>query len=79
MEHILSYSNADVEQAVDKYFVKCEGLGVDTIEIGTGFLSIPGDDWLRLTDRMQKDSFRAKPDPCTYSDATPVATRQLDN
>jgi phosphosulfolactate synthase (CoM biosynthesis protein A) len=62
MEHILSSSGADVEGAVDKYLAKCKDLGFDVIEISTGFLSIPGDDWLRLVDRVHKSGLKAKPE-----------------
>lgn len=32
------------------------------IEISSGFLSLPGDDWLRLVDRVQKTGLKAKPE-----------------
>ncbi|KAK3681952.1 hypothetical protein LTR37_020719 [Vermiconidia calcicola] len=54
MEHILSSSGADVEGAV--------ALGSDVVEISTGFLSIPGDDWLRLVDRVHNAGMKAKPE-----------------
>ncbi|KAK3716646.1 hypothetical protein LTR37_006276 [Vermiconidia calcicola] len=62
MEHILSSSGADVEGAVDEYLARCKALGFDVIEISTGFLSIPGDDWLRLVDRVQNAGMKAKPE-----------------
>jgi phosphosulfolactate synthase (CoM biosynthesis protein A) len=46
MEHILSSSGADVEGAVHKYLARYKALGFDVMEISTGFLSLPGDDWL---------------------------------
>ena len=52
MEHILSSSGADVEGAVDKYLARCKNIGFDVIEISPGILSLPGDDWLRLPDRV---------------------------
>src|SRR5262249_17655294 len=33
--------------AVRKYVAECKRLGFDTIEISTGFISIPTEDWLR--------------------------------
>lgn len=32
------------------------------IEISSGFLSLPGDDWLRLVDRVHKAGLKAKPE-----------------
>lgn len=59
LEHILASSGAD---AVDKYLAKCKDLGFDVIEISTGFLSIPQDDWLRLADRVHEVGMKAKPE-----------------
>ncbi|KAK5172012.1 uncharacterized protein LTR77_003649 [Saxophila tyrrhenica] len=57
MEHILA-SGGDV----DKYIATCRRLGFDVIEISTGFLSIPGEDWLRLVDRVHNAGLKAKPE-----------------
>ncbi|KAG6354520.1 hypothetical protein INS49_004537 [Diaporthe citri] len=62
MEHILSSSGGDTVGAVDKYLAKCKDVGFDVIEISTGFLSLPGDDWLRLVDRVQKAGLKPKPE-----------------
>ncbi|KAL0575249.1 hypothetical protein V5O48_006714 [Marasmius crinis-equi] len=62
MEHILSSSGGGVERAVDRYLDKCKDLGFDVIEISTGFLSLPGDDWLRLADRVHEKGLKAKPE-----------------
>lgn len=34
----------------------------DVIELSSGFLSLPGDDWLRLVDRVHKAGLKAKPE-----------------
>jgi phosphosulfolactate synthase (CoM biosynthesis protein A) len=62
MEHILSSSGADTAGAVDKYLAKCKDIGFDVIEISTGFLSLPGDDWLRVVDRVHAAGMKAKPE-----------------
>lgn len=62
MEHILSSSGGDTVGAVDKYLAKCKDVGFDVIEISTGFLSLPGDDWLRLVNRVQEAGLKPKPE-----------------
>ncbi|KAJ0120873.1 sulfonate biosynthesis enzyme [Diaporthe amygdali] len=62
MEHILSSSGGDTVDAVDKYLAKCKDVGFDVIEISTGFLSLPGDDWLSLVKRVQEAGLKPKPE-----------------
>jgi phosphosulfolactate synthase (CoM biosynthesis protein A) len=59
MEHILSSSGVDVGGAVDNCRARCS---VSMSEISTGSLSLPGEDWLRLVDRVQKAGMIAKPE-----------------
>jgi phosphosulfolactate synthase (CoM biosynthesis protein A) len=49
-------------QAVDRYISECKDLGFDIVEISSGFISIPADDWLRLIDRVQNAGLKAKPE-----------------
>jgi len=60
MEHILTQS--DPVAAADKYLAKCKDLGFDVIELSSGFLSFPADDWLRLADRVHQAGMKAKPE-----------------
>ncbi|KAH7114861.1 sulfonate biosynthesis enzyme [Dactylonectria macrodidyma] len=60
MEHVLLQS--DPQLAVDRYLKKCKELGFDVIEISSGFLSIPQDDWLRLVDKVHSEGLIAKPE-----------------
>lgn len=60
MEHILTQSDANT--AVDRYLAKCKDVGFDVVEISSGFLSFPADDWLRLVDRVHKAGLKAKPE-----------------
>lgn len=48
--------------AVDKYIQTCKDVGFDIIEISSGFITIPTDDWLRLIDKVQKTGLKAKPE-----------------
>ncbi|KAK1773791.1 Phosphosulfolactate synthase [Copromyces sp. CBS 386.78] len=61
IEHILSCS-PDTHSAVDKYLSQCKHLGFDVIEISTGFLSLPPDDWLRLIGKVHAAGLIAKPE-----------------
>jgi phosphosulfolactate synthase (CoM biosynthesis protein A) len=60
IEHVLTQS--DPHSAVDKYLEGCKSLGFDIIEISTGFLSLPQDDWLRLVDKVHSKGLIAKPE-----------------
>ncbi len=58
MEHVLTQG----PDAVDYYIRECREIGFDIIEISTGFITIPTDDWLRLIDKVQKAGLKAKPE-----------------
>jgi phosphosulfolactate synthase (CoM biosynthesis protein A) len=58
IEHVLTLGS----QAVDQYIQECQQLGFDIIEISSGFISIPTDDWLRLVEKVQKAGLKAKPE-----------------
>lgn len=60
IEHVLTQS--DPQTAVARYLQKCKSLGFDVIEISTGFLSLPQDDWHRLVDQVQSTGMKAKPE-----------------
>jgi phosphosulfolactate synthase (CoM biosynthesis protein A) len=49
-------------EAVDRYIEACHEVGFDTIEISSGFITLPADDWLRLVERVQKAGLHAKPE-----------------
>jgi len=49
-------------QAVDRYIRECRELGFDIIEISSGFITIPTDDWLRLVEKVQQAGLKAKPE-----------------
>jgi phosphosulfolactate synthase (CoM biosynthesis protein A) len=58
IEHVLTLG----PEAVDQYIQECKELGFDIIEISSGFISIPTDDWLRLIEKVQKAGLKAKPE-----------------
>lgn len=48
--------------AVDHYIRECKAVGFDIIEISSGFITLPADDWMRLVERVQKVGLKAKPE-----------------
>jgi phosphosulfolactate synthase (CoM biosynthesis protein A) len=48
--------------AVTRYIQECKNLGFDIIEVSSGFISIPTDDWLRLIEKVQKAGLKPKPE-----------------
>jgi phosphosulfolactate synthase (CoM biosynthesis protein A) len=58
IEHVLTQGS----NAVDAYIRECKELGFDIIEISSGFITIPTDDWLRLVEKVQKAGLKAKPE-----------------
>lgn len=56
IEHILTKGN----KAVDQYIDECKRLGFDIIEVSRGFITIPADDLVRLTERIQKAGLLVK-------------------
>ncbi len=58
IEHVLTQG----PEAVDRYIQECKALGFDIIEISSGFITIPMDDWLRLVEKVQKAGLKAKPE-----------------
>jgi phosphosulfolactate synthase (CoM biosynthesis protein A) len=58
IEHVLTQG----PEAVDYYIRECKNLGFDIVEISTGFITIPTDDWLRLVEKVQKSGLKAKPE-----------------
>lgn len=62
IEHVLTHSGANTHEAVDKYLAQCKKLGFDVLEVSSGFLSLPPDDWVRLVQRVQDSGLKAKPE-----------------
>lgn len=49
-------------EAVNWYVKECKEIGFDIVEISSGFITIPTDDWLRLIEKVQKAGLKAKPE-----------------
>lgn len=50
------------ETAVARYIETCAAVGFDIIELSSGFITLPADDWLRLVGRVQRAGLKAKPE-----------------
>jgi phosphosulfolactate synthase (CoM biosynthesis protein A) len=58
MERILAHGPS----IIDQYIQACKDFGFDIVEISTGFITIPRDDWLRLIEKVQSAGLKAKPE-----------------
>lgn len=58
IEHVLTQG----PEAVNWYIEECKTLGFDIIEVSSGFITIPTDDWLHLVEKVQKAGLKAKPE-----------------
>jgi phosphosulfolactate synthase (CoM biosynthesis protein A) len=58
IEYVLTQGS----DAVDHYIKTCKKVGFDILEISSGFITIPTDDWLRLVEKVQKVGLKAKPE-----------------
>jgi phosphosulfolactate synthase (CoM biosynthesis protein A) len=58
IEHVLTQG----QEAVEAYIEECKAIGFDIVEVSSGFISLPPDDWLRLVERVQKAGLKAKPE-----------------
>lgn len=58
IEHVLTLG----PEAVNWYIEECKEIGFDIIEVSSGFITVPTDDWLRLVEKVQKAGLKAKPE-----------------
>lgn len=58
IEHVL----AREPEMVPRYIEECRNVGFDILEISSGFITIPTDDWLRLVEKVQRAGLKAKPE-----------------
>jgi phosphosulfolactate synthase (CoM biosynthesis protein A) len=49
-------------EVVNHYIEECRNVGFDILEISSGFITIPVDDWLRLVEKVQRAGLKAKPE-----------------
>lgn len=56
IEHVLTLGR----EAVEKYILECKNIGFDIIEISKGFITVPIDDLVRLTEKARKAGLLVK-------------------
>jgi phosphosulfolactate synthase (CoM biosynthesis protein A) len=58
VERVLTYG----KETVDRYIEECRDIGFDIVEISSGFITVPVDDLVRLTEKVQAIGLKAKPE-----------------
>jgi phosphosulfolactate synthase (CoM biosynthesis protein A) len=58
LEHVLTQG----KDAAKSYIRECKEVGFDIVEISSGFITLPADDWLRLIENVEKAGLKAKPE-----------------
>jgi phosphosulfolactate synthase (CoM biosynthesis protein A) len=58
----IEYVLAHQPEAVPGYIRECRNIGFDVLEISSGFITLPTDDWLHLVECVQKTGLKAKPE-----------------
>jgi phosphosulfolactate synthase (CoM biosynthesis protein A) len=58
IEHVLTQG----AEAVDHYIRECKEVGFDIVEVSSGFITLPADDWLHLIEHVQCAGLKAKPE-----------------
>jgi phosphosulfolactate synthase (CoM biosynthesis protein A) len=58
IEHVLTQGS----DTVNRYITECREVGFDIVEVSSGFITLPADDWLRVVEKVQKDGLKAKPE-----------------
>ena len=58
----IEYVLTQGREAVGRYIQECKDLGFDIIEISSGFITIPTDDWARLVEKVEKAKLKPKPE-----------------
>src|SRR5215472_14612736 len=58
IEHTLTQG----PEVVNRYIEACHNVGFDILEVSSGFITIPVDDWLRLVEKVQQAGLKAKPE-----------------
>src|SRR5258708_3701247 len=56
IEYVLTQGS----EAVHRYIEECREVGFDILEISSGFITIPADDWLRLVEKVQQAGLKTK-------------------
>lgn len=56
IEHVLPQGR----DAVEQYLRECKEIGFDVVEVSSGFISLPADDFVRLVEKVQQVGLKAK-------------------
>ena len=54
-------------------------MGFDILEISSGFITIPVDDWLRLVEKVQHAGLKARPEVAIQFGAGPARAPAMPN
>lgn len=55
-------SSGGNKDLVSKYLKKCKDVGFDVLEISSGFLSIPTEDWAEIVEMVAAHGLKPKPE-----------------
>jgi phosphosulfolactate synthase (CoM biosynthesis protein A) len=58
----IEYVLTQGRDTVEAYIRECANIGFDIVELSSGFITLPTDDWLRLVQKVQKAGLKAKPE-----------------
>jgi phosphosulfolactate synthase (CoM biosynthesis protein A) len=58
IEYVLTQGS----DAVKAYIQYCKAVGFDVVEVSSGFISLPTDDWLRIIECIHQSGLKAKPE-----------------
>ncbi|MGH2529715.1 MAG: phosphosulfolactate synthase [Actinomycetota bacterium] len=58
VEHVITRG----PRVVERYIDECAEFGFDIVEISSGFISVPPEDLVRISQRVQKAGLKAKPE-----------------
>lgn len=62
IERVLATSPGTSSSHVSKYLKTCKDTGFDVLELSSGFLSIPTEDWALLVEETKKAGLKPKPE-----------------
>ncbi|KAI0093274.1 hypothetical protein BDY19DRAFT_418709 [Irpex rosettiformis] len=62
IERVLATSPGTSSSQVHKYLKTCKDIGFDVLELSSGFLSIPTEDWALLVEETSKTGLKPKPE-----------------
>ncbi|MBI4455024.1 MAG: phosphosulfolactate synthase [Acidobacteria bacterium] len=58
----IEYVLTQREEAVDRYLAECKKLGFDIVEVSSGFVTLPVDNFVALVKKVEQAGLKAKPE-----------------